>query len=67
MLKRSILTERLARRGHHLSRDYSVDPFELMRVKDVMVVTVDTLSSTMLVSDVIEFFMTEERDTKAIQ
>lgn len=60
LLKRSILTERIARRGHHLSRDYSVDPFELMRVRDVMVITVDTLPSTMLVGKVVEFFMTQE-------
>jgi chloride channel protein, CIC family len=36
LLKRSILTEKLARRGQHISREYSVDLFELMRVADVM-------------------------------
>lgn len=36
LLKRSILTEKVARRGHHLSREYSVDPFELTRVSEVM-------------------------------
>ena len=30
-LKRSILTEKLSRRGYHLSREYSVDPLELQR------------------------------------
>jgi chloride channel protein, CIC family len=35
-LRRSILTEKLARRGQHISREYSVDLFELMRVSDVM-------------------------------
>jgi chloride channel protein, CIC family len=34
--KRSILTERLARRGHHVSREYGVDPLETMRVAEVM-------------------------------
>jgi CBS domain-containing protein len=33
---RSILTEKLARRGQHIAREYSVDLFELMRVRDVM-------------------------------
>ena len=28
VMKRSILTEKLSRRGHHLSREYSVDPLE---------------------------------------
>ena len=35
-LKRSILTEKVARRGYHLSREYSVDPLEILFVKDVM-------------------------------
>jgi chloride channel protein, CIC family len=33
---RSILTEKLARRGVHVSRDYSVHPLELVGVRDVM-------------------------------
>jgi CBS domain-containing protein len=36
VLKRSILTEKLARRGYHLSREYSVDPLELLFARDVM-------------------------------
>ncbi|MBV9007826.1 MAG: chloride channel protein [Verrucomicrobia bacterium] len=36
LLKRSILTEKLARRGQHIAREYSVDLFEMMRVSDVM-------------------------------
>jgi len=33
---RSILTERLSRRGFHLSREYGVDPLETTMVRDVM-------------------------------
>jgi len=36
LLRRSILTEKLARRGQHIAREYSVDIFELARVGDVM-------------------------------
>jgi CBS domain-containing protein len=36
LLRRSILTEKLARRGQHISREYSVDVFEQLRVRDVM-------------------------------
>jgi H+/Cl- antiporter ClcA/predicted transcriptional regulator len=36
LLPRSILTEKLARRGQHIAREYSVDLFEMMRVGDVM-------------------------------
>jgi CBS domain-containing protein len=36
VLKRSILTEKVARRGFHLSREYSVDPLETLFVREVM-------------------------------
>jgi signal-transduction protein with cAMP-binding, CBS, and nucleotidyltransferase domain len=36
LLRRSILTEKLARRGQHIAREYSVDVFERLRVRDVM-------------------------------
>src|SRR6185295_15185478 len=36
VLRRSILTEKVARRGFHLSREYSVDPLEILFVREVM-------------------------------
>jgi chloride channel protein, CIC family len=36
LLKRSILTEKIARRGYHLSREYAVDPLEILFVRDAM-------------------------------
>jgi len=42
-LKRSILTEKLARRGHHLSREYVVDPMELLAVERVMRTSITAL------------------------
>jgi CIC family chloride channel protein len=35
-LKRSVLTERIARRGFHLSQEYSTDPLEMLLVAEVM-------------------------------
>jgi CBS domain-containing protein len=35
-MARSILTEKISRRGHHLSREYVVDPMEALAVEDVM-------------------------------
>jgi CBS domain-containing protein len=35
-LKRSILTEKISRRGHHLSREYAIDPLEVLFVREVM-------------------------------
>ncbi|HET8603913.1 MAG TPA: chloride channel protein [Marmoricola sp.] len=36
VLKRSVLTEKIARRGYHLSREYDVDPLEILFVSEVM-------------------------------
>ncbi|HMC20196.1 MAG TPA: chloride channel protein [Gemmatimonadales bacterium] len=36
VLRRSILTEKLARRGRHLTRDYGVNPLRVLQVEDVM-------------------------------
>jgi CIC family chloride channel protein len=36
VLKRSILTEKVARRGFHVMREYAVDPLEALFVRDVM-------------------------------
>jgi chloride channel protein, CIC family len=36
VLRRSVLTEKVARRGVHISREYSVDPLEVLFVGDVM-------------------------------
>jgi len=52
IMRRSILTEKLARRGHHITREYSIDPFELARVRDVMDQDVPSVSATMKLSEV---------------
>ena len=36
ILKRSVLTEKIARRGYHLTREYDVDPLEILFVSEVM-------------------------------
>jgi H+/Cl- antiporter ClcA len=35
-MKRSILTEKIARRGYHVTREYVVDPLEVLFVREVM-------------------------------
>lgn len=61
LLKRSILTEKIARRGHHITREYHVDPFDLVRVSAVMTTSVQTLPATMSVADAIAHFTTSQR------
>lgn len=45
LLKRSILTERLARRGRHITREYTINPYELTRVSEIMTRDVDALGA----------------------
>ncbi|HEY7942143.1 MAG TPA: chloride channel protein [Candidatus Limnocylindrales bacterium] len=40
VLRRSILTEKVARRGFHVMREYGVDPLEALFVRDVMATNV---------------------------
>jgi CBS domain-containing protein len=47
LMKRSILTEKVARRGHHVMREYSVSPLHLLRVADVMDKDVPTVPATL--------------------
>lgn len=42
-MKRSILTEKISRRGFHLSREYAIDPLEILFVRDVMRTNVTAL------------------------
>ncbi|WP_313465428.1 chloride channel protein, partial [Achromobacter sp.] len=58
LLKRSILTEKIARRGHHISREYQVDPFELLRASAIMTRDVDTLPDTATVAQAVAHFTT---------
>jgi hypothetical protein len=60
LMKRSILTEKISRRGYHLSAEYSVDPLEMALVRDAMQpsiphidpeATVDDLRGVLLEND----------------
>lgn len=50
-LRRSILTEKVARRGYHLSREYAVDPLEILFVREVMRSDIVALPADASVSD----------------
>jgi chloride channel protein, CIC family len=51
-LKRSILTEKVARRGYHLSREYAVDPLEILFVRDAMRTNLVAFQSGSTLADV---------------
>ena len=52
-LKRSILTEKVARRGYHLSREYTVDPLELLFVREVMEAAILALPAKTILGDIV--------------
>ena len=51
LLRRSILTEKVARRGYHVTREYSVDPLTMVRVGEVMDRNAPTIPTTMRVME----------------
>lgn len=51
-LKRSILTEKVARRGFHVLREYAVEPLEVLFAEDVMSTNVLTINNGTCLADV---------------
>jgi CBS domain-containing protein len=52
LLRRSILTEKISRRGYHLSREYAVDPLEILFVREVMRTNVAALPGLATARDI---------------
>lgn len=65
LLKRSILTEKIARRGLHITREYQADPFEQAWVKDVMVKEPDAIEASWSVGQAIDYFMSADHRHKS--
>jgi CBS domain-containing protein len=51
LLRRSILTEKVARRGMHVAREYSIDPLTVVRVGEVMEENVVTIPAGMKLAE----------------
>ncbi|GAA4127239.1 chloride channel protein [Aminobacter aganoensis] len=65
LLKRSILTEKIARRGLHITREYQADPFEQSWVRDVMVKEPDAIDTSWTIGRTIDHFMSLEHRHKS--
>jgi len=50
-LRRSILTEKVSRRGYHVSREYAVEPLEILFVREVVRTAVVTLAGEMSIQE----------------
>jgi len=65
-LKRSILTEKVARRGFHLSREYAVDPMELLYVREVMRTKIAALPAENSLEDILHSLKTKHRQSQRL-
>jgi H+/Cl- antiporter ClcA len=61
VLRRSILTEKVERRGFHVSREYSIDPLEVLFVKEVMQTDILRFTGEVLASDALRRADQDER------
>src|SRR5206468_4048343 len=50
-MRRSILTEKVSRRGYHFSREYAVDPLEVLFVREVMRTNIAALPASTLLKE----------------
>jgi CBS domain-containing protein len=56
LMRRSILTEKIARRGRHILQEYGVDPLDLVQAEQIMTHEPATLPGTMTVAAAKDFF-----------
>ncbi|MBO9623220.1 MAG: chloride channel protein [Sphingomonas sp.] len=61
VMRRSILTEKIARRGRHILQEYTVDPLDFLQAGDVMTSEPETLPGAQSVAQTIAFFATTAR------
>lgn len=59
VMKRSILTEKIARRGRHILQEYTVDPLDFLQAEQMMTPDPTCLSGVMPVEKAVEFFAAE--------
>jgi H+/Cl- antiporter ClcA len=64
IMKRSILTEKIARRGRHISREYTIDALEFLQAGQLMTPDPQTLRGDMGLNEVSRFFA-EEADHRS--
>ena len=65
-LKRSILTEKVARRGFHLSREYAVDPLELLYVREVMRTKIVALPAASTLGELLHSLRADHRQNQRL-
>jgi chloride channel protein, CIC family len=52
-LRRSILTEKISRRGYHMTREYAIDPLEILFVREVMHTNITALPAELPLTELV--------------
>jgi len=65
-LRRSILTEKVARRGYQLSREYAVDPLEILFVREVMRTKITVLPAASTLGEMYQSLRTDHRQEQRL-
>jgi len=61
LMRRSILTEKIARRGRHILQEYTVDPLDLLQAAQIMTSDPQTLAGSRTIAETVSFFTTQAR------
>ena len=61
VMKRSILTEKVARRGYDIFREYTVDPLETYKVSDAMTAAVVTINESLPASEIYDRYFSSSQ------
>ncbi|MFM0206968.1 chloride channel protein [Paraburkholderia sediminicola] len=65
VMRRSIMTEKIARRGYHIYREYGVDPLERHYVDEVMTASVESIDAGMTVTEVLATYFGDTQTRRA--
>ena len=65
VMRRSIMTEKIARRGYHIYREYGVDPLERHYVDEVMTTSVESIDAGMTVADALATYFGDTQTRRA--
>jgi H+/Cl- antiporter ClcA/predicted transcriptional regulator len=64
-MPRSILTEKIARRGYHIYREYGIDPMERMSVAEVMTKEVIAIDAETSIADALQRYFGPQQSHRA--
>ena len=65
LMRRSILTEKIARRGYHIYREYGIDPLERHCVDEVMTRTVTSIDAATPIAEAIDRYFGDGQTHRA--